>query len=400
MECLRPLRSGASDSKERYGGASRPLSFGFEPSAWPLECAEGDRHTREFGRGQPAPLARAQRDVGHEQVIARRGILDAIVLRPRYLYELSGEASAGKTQLCLQLIVRAVLSGQHSEELSPSLSSNTFNRAVYLFTEGGTVKMDRLRQIVASRLGDDGMTDAVMRHVHVEYASTVDDVIAKLIILEDVLRDGCGPWRRRGVGGVDGAEVDGGGEYAEYGECNKSNKPPVRLLVIDSIAHVFRFREDDRYEASVTRYDTSRTHAFFKIASILKRYADEYNLVVLVTNQVVDAIDDGHGGEQDRPGCAGLKLETSGRVVYPALGLAWSSCVNARFCIIKETAMCNKALGKRQVIVERDSGGKQLRSLQVVFSPELKQVKTHFTIETQGCVGVDVGSVCLGFGDG
>ncbi len=361
MECLRPLRARSiqsSDQDAGYGGAARPLSFGFDPSSW------------SPGRDENNP---------HQE---RRAILDAITLRPRHLVELSGEASVGKTQLCLQLVARAVLSGVADRRSRSSLASETMsetmsvrlNRAVYLFTEGGTAKVDRLRQIALARLGDEAMTDVVMRHVHVEYASSVDDVIAKLVMLEDVFRDG--------------------------GEVTS----PVTLLVLDSIAHVFRFREDDAYGAAGTRYDTSRTHAFFRIASILKRYADEFNVVVLVTNQVVDAVDEADGNVrgvdcvQDRPGCAGLRLETGGRLVYPALGLAWASCVGTRLFLTKETARCDETRAQRPVLVQVGSGAKQLRGMQVVFSPELRQVKTHFVIETRGCVGVDVGSADLGLG--
>jgi len=353
MECLRPLRVGSTENRHQErgcGDAARPLSFGLDPSSWPPEMID-----QSPGK--------------------RQAILDVITLRPRHLFELSGEASAGKTQLCLQLVARAVLSGSAGRNEAGCPAPGTLNRAVYLFTEGGTAKMDRLRQIVLSRMGEEAVTDAVMRHVHVEYASSVDDVIAKLVMLEDVFRDG------------------------------REETSPVTLLVLDSIAHVFRFREDDAYGAAGTRYDASRTHAFFRIASILKRYADEYSVVVLVTNQVVDAVDEGDGNVrgvdcvQDRPGCAGLRLETGGRPVYPALGLAWASCVGTRLFLTKETARCDGTGAQRPVVVQGGpgSGGKQLRGMQVVFSPELRQVKTHFVIDTTGCVGVDVGSVDLGF---
>jgi DNA-repair protein XRCC3 len=374
MDCLRPLRARA----DTPGGQSRgragdvPLSFGFDPASW---HSAGD-HLRD-------PTRR------HDRVDeSRNAILDAITLNPRHLYELSGEASAGKTQLSLQLVVRAVLSGGGGGSAAAGDDTASLCRAVYLFTEGGTLKMDRLRQIASSRLGDEALTDAVMRHVHVEYATSVDGVISTLLMLEDVLRAGGDAGEERYIGD----------------RSNDNAPPPVRLLVLDSIAHVFRFRDhgDTKYDS----YDASRSQAFFKIASILKRYADEYNIAVLVTNQVVDAIDDGGGatGESDRPGCAGLTLETSGRKVYPALGLAWASCVTTRLFVTKETAMCEETRGARSVVVEGAGGAvaKQLRGLQVVFSPEMKQVKTHFVVETAGCVGVDVAGagVALGLGGG
>jgi len=371
MDCLRPLRARADTS----GGQSRgragdvPLSFGFDPASWHSAGDHLRDPTRRPGRVDESRMA----------------IMDAITLHPRHLYELSGEASAGKTQLSLQLVVRAVLSGGGG---SAAAGDDTVSlcRAVYLFTEGGTLKMDRLRQIASSRLGDEALTDAVMRHVHVEYATSVDGVISTLLMLEDVLREGGDASQGRHIGD----------------RPNDNAPPPVRLLVLDSIAHVFRFRDhgDTKYDS----HDASRSQAFFKIASILKRYADEYKIAVLVTNQVVDAIDNGGGatGESDRPGCAGLTLETSGRKVYPALGLAWASCVTTRLFVTKETAMCEETRGARSVVVEGAGGAKQLRGLQVVFSPEMKQIKTHFVVETAGCVGVDVAGagVALGLGGG
>ena len=367
MECLRPLRERSDTDRVSSRHVARPLSFGFDPRSWNF-------------------------DPDHEDTTAtREAILDMIALQPRQLYELSGEAASGKTQLSLQLCVRAVLSGLRDA------SSPCFGRAVYLFTEGGTLKMDRLRQIAASRLGDEALTDAVMRHVHVEYATTVDSVISKLVMLEDVLREGT-----NGAEGVEGIEGMEGIERA-WGDGENGRtlpRPPVKLFVLDSIAHVFRFREDSKYDS----YDMSRSQAFFKIASILKRYADEYDLVVLVTNQVVDVLDDvsgGQGGEGDRPGCAGLKLETSGRAVYPALGLAWASCVTGRLFVSKLTAICEETRAARSVVVD-DAGGiggsRQLRGMQVVFAPEMKQMKAHFVVETCGCVGVDVGRATFSFG--
>lgn len=371
MECLRPLlvrSTQNSDHDAGHGGGARPLSFGFDPDSWSLGCGGSGVSERHQNDGE---LTRTMD--GTSPSVERQTILDIITLRPRHLIELSGEASAGKTQLCLQLVAHAVLSGAADSRSASRSTPVTLNRAVYLFTEGGTAKMDRLRQMVLARLRDEALTDAVMRQVHVEYASSVDEVITKLVMLEDVFQDG--------------------GEKLS----------PVTLLVVDSIAHVFRFREDDKYGAAGMRYDASRTHAFFRIASILKRYADEYNVIVLVTNQIVDAVDEAESNMrgvdcvQDRPGCAGLRLETGGRLVYPALGLAWASCVGTRLFLTKETARCDETGEQLPVVVRGRSGGKQLRGMQVVFSPELRQVKTHFVIDTSGCVGVDVGSVDLGF---
>ena len=57
---------------------------------------------------------------------------------------------------------------------------------------------------------------------------------------------------------------------------------PLRLLVIDSIAHLFR----DIGDKPDTSAYVHRTGMLFRISAILRRFADIYNLAVVVTNQV------------------------------------------------------------------------------------------------------------------
>lgn len=57
---------------------------------------------------------------------------------------------------------------------------------------------------------------------------------------------------------------------------------PLRLLIIDSIAHLFRDVGDNPGVAAFAQ----RTGVLFRISSMLRRLADLYNLAVVVTNQV------------------------------------------------------------------------------------------------------------------
>ena len=57
---------------------------------------------------------------------------------------------------------------------------------------------------------------------------------------------------------------------------------PLRLLIIDSIAHLFR-DIGDHTDASVYMH---RTGMLFRLSALLRRFADTYNLAVVVTNQV------------------------------------------------------------------------------------------------------------------
>lgn len=57
---------------------------------------------------------------------------------------------------------------------------------------------------------------------------------------------------------------------------------PLRLLIIDSIAHLFRDIGDHSDAAAYVR----RTGMLFRLSALLRRFADTYNLAVVVTNQV------------------------------------------------------------------------------------------------------------------
>ncbi|KAH7372653.1 hypothetical protein KP509_17G014900 [Ceratopteris richardii] len=104
---------------------------------------------------------------------------------------------------------------------------------------------------------------------------------------------------------------------------------PVRLIVIDSIAALFRSDFNNSLKDL-----TMRTEWFFKISSKLKTYAHDYDIAVLVTNQVVDDVgseslitqNSVHGMLSGNFG----SLISSGRKVMPALGIGWSHCINTR----------------------------------------------------------------------
>ncbi|MCO5553538.1 hypothetical protein L7F22_007060 [Adiantum nelumboides] len=104
---------------------------------------------------------------------------------------------------------------------------------------------------------------------------------------------------------------------------------PVRLLVIDSVAALFRSDFDNNAKDLA-----KRTEWFFKLSSKLKQYAHDYDIAVLVTNQVVDDVD---GESLESPNSVSPMLSgrsgpliSAGRSVIPALGIGWSHCVNTR----------------------------------------------------------------------
>ena len=62
----------------------------------------------------------------------------------------------------------------------------------------------------------------------------------------------------------------------------QQQSPPLRLLIIDSVAHLFRDVGDD----CDGRAYVQRTGLLFRLSALLRRYADTYQLAVVVTNQV------------------------------------------------------------------------------------------------------------------
>lgn len=146
---------------------------------------------------------------------------------------------------------------------------------------------------------------------------------------------------------------------------NSRTQLPIRVIVIDSIAALFR-SEFDNTPVELKR----RSSLFFKISSKLKELAKRYNLVVLLTNQVGDLIGPDEGISGLRIGNLGC-LYSSGRRICPALGLAWANCVNSRLFLSRHEEVAN---GENGNVVEEDGGGlirRMRRQLDVVFAPHL-----------------------------
>ncbi|BBN69076.1 homolog of X-ray repair cross complementing 3 [Prunus dulcis] len=199
--------------------------------------------------------------------------------------ELVGESGSGKTQLCLQLTVRAQL---------PPLHGGLGGSSVYIFTEFSFL-FRRLQQ-----LGN---------LYHASYPNLI-----RLEPLEDIY-----------VHGVHDAQqlIHVLGDIEAFIAIDHT-RLPVKLIVIDSIAALFR----SQYQT--TPADLKRqSEMFFNISGTLKGLANKFGLVVVVTNQVVDFI-----GPHDKMNGVRLgnleSLDTSGRRVSPALGLAWAHCINSR----------------------------------------------------------------------
>lgn len=136
---------------------------------------------------------------------------------------------------------------------------------------------------------------------------------------------------------------------------------PVRLIVVDSIAALFRC-EFENNGADLKR----RLDVFFRVSGRLKRLAKRFGIAVVVTNQVVDLI-----VETVRVGNFGA-LWSSGRRVSPALGIGWAHCVNTRLFMSRNS-----------------EGGETRRRIFVVFAPHLPHSSCEFVIRREGVFGIE-----------
>lgn len=156
-----------------------------------------------------------------------------------------------------------------------------------------------------------------------------------------------------------------------------SSQWPVKLIVIDSIAALFR-SEFDNTPADLKR----RSSFFFKISGRLRALAEKFGLAVVITNQVVDFVGTNEGVNGLRIGNLGC-LYTSGRRVCPALGLAWANCVNTRLFISRSEEVLGEEDGGSSVCV------RSRRHIHVVFAPHLPPSSCEFTILREGVFGVE-----------
>eukprot|EP00735_Rhodelphis_limneticus_P009508 TRINITY_DN277_c0_g1::TRINITY_DN277_c0_g1_i2::g.1668::m.1668 TRINITY_DN277_c0_g1::TRINITY_DN277_c0_g1_i2::g.1668 ORF type:complete len:403 (+),score=28.20,sp/Q9FKM5/XRCC3_ARATH/27.32/3e-31,Rad51/PF08423.6/2.2e-27,Rad51/PF08423.6/3.1e+02,AAA_25/PF13481.1/3.9e+03,AAA_25/PF13481.1/3.5e-13,KaiC/PF06745.8/7.1e-08,RecA/PF00154.16/2.7,RecA/PF00154.16/1.2,DUF2075/PF09848.4/0.026,CobU/PF02283.11/7.5e+02,CobU/PF02283.11/0.15,AAA_24/PF13479.1/0.13,AAA_22/PF13401.1/1.3e+03,AAA_22/PF13401.1/0.16 TRINITY_DN27 len=206
---------------------------------------------------------------------------------PGLLTEISGESGAGKTQFCLQLLSRSILSSE---------AGGLQGAALYISTEGEFAQK-RLKQLVQAQyqahqyqsLLIEHDVDAVINHV-------MDNIFIEQLRSAESLLDFI--------------------RSPRFHQQMKSKN--IRLVILDSIAALYR--------AEFDKGDPMKSRLLLRTASLLKKIGDVYNAVVLVVNQVTDVV-----SENDSKST----YNGSGKKI-PALGLTWSSAVNVRILLEKK----------------------------------------------------------------
>ena len=293
-------------------------------------------------------------------------------LRSGLLTELVGEAGAAKSQLAFQLLLQVQLP-LPPPSLPASSSSASYGLdgcGLYLSTEGGGLPVSRLEQLASGlRRRRPGLQlKELLQRLLVMECRSIDELLDAVKRVED----GSSGAQQRRQGGR------------------------IRLIVIDSIAALFRLDEAQpatdgggSSSASSASLSSSRSSQLFRLSASLRRLSRLQGVVVVVCNQVSDRMDDGDAaggagksGAAAAAAAAGSSLDSSGRSVVPALGLSWSSCINARIGLTRQ--------GGGRGAVTTDSGVQ--RHMQLVFAPHLPCSRIQFHLDADGVRG-EPGSV-------
>ncbi|KAJ3693218.1 hypothetical protein LUZ60_008698 [Juncus effusus] len=243
------------------------------------------------------------------------------------LTEISGEAATGKTQLCLQLLLTAL-----RPTYSGGLASSSLLILPSLLPSSSLLK--RLKTLPSP------LNPKPLDHVFVASAHSPEHLMMLLYQADSLF------------------------------ENPPDGMMPVRLVVVDSVADIFR----SEFENNLTDLK-SRTGFFFKLAAKLKEQACRFGSVAVVTNQVVDMMDSERDETNNHQ--LGPAMWSSGRRVSPAMGLSWSNCINSRIFLSRN----NKN--------NYNDNGTTDRKMEVVFAPHLPKNSCEFVIRKDGVFGLE-----------
>jgi len=275
-------------------------------------------------------------------------VLDSLFrggLRSRMITEIAGESSAGKTQLCLQLLLQVQMS-VHQSGLD--------GKAIYISTEELNPSLKRFHQLIESPKRKNCFASDPASNVIFITVATIEELI-QLLGTQILLL------------------------------LNSDNK--IKLVVIDSIAALIRFEfaEEDNLR---------RTQALWTVASQLHYLCDIWDIVLVVTNQVSAVIHSDFGSSsREQPFC--------GQSVIPSLGLTWSNCINNRVFLTKTNKHVTNP--QSQLAPDESLEGNTpkrrklnvthpitlvVRELQVVYSSYLPNSICEFVVTADGVLGL------------
>lgn len=272
---------------------------------------------------------------------------------PLGITELAGTAGAGKTQLVLSLCADVVVATTTMRTTTTSSAGNDYcgsnnnnNKAVYVSLGGSSgflrTAAGRLHGMLRSRAmttaegacpndgNEGGGNDSPRQREHQQKQSmaAIHHSMGRILLrwvrnsdeLMDLLRDG-------------------------LPRLLSLHRPTITLVVLDGIADLFRVDEDgpggngeqggegqrgaDVGGGGGTNRWHRRSVTFFQVSALCKALSSTYQVPFVVVNGATS-----RGGTAQQ-GDGAAWMTTTMTDAEPALGLAWSQCVNCRFWVTR-----------------------------------------------------------------
>ena len=126
--------------------------------------------------------------------------------------------------------------------------------------------------------------------------------------------------------------------------ASKVDSEEIKLVVIDNMHAVC----ENFIKADGSVDFIERSNFMLKHARQLKRLAYDFNLIIIVLNNVVQDL-----GGQDGANKGFFEARMGRSQTVPSLGLMWSNCINDRICLKKKTSTGGTSEPKRTMCIEK-----------------------------------------------
>ena len=303
--------------------------------------------------------------------------------------EISGEAGAGKTQVCLKLALQAQLPIERG-----GLGSTS--KVFYLSCLEGEFPAKRLEDLAT--------------------------VLERKLRMEDVVGEDGRQYTAKGF--LDNVITHMCPNTDDLIEVLSSHVPDmiakdnIRLVIIDSVAGVVR----PEFHVGVSNAEKGsneaklRKHVLFEVHRAAQKVVRRSGVALVVVNQVTSLMDSWGGplpGDETQQWANGTVftmrdgglLPGNGNKIQPALGITWSHLVNERLLLIRDTQnmrglKCDISSSEDKYGLPRDhatelipepkeSGvGTSKRTLVMEFSPRKASIVCEYEVTREGLRGL------------
>ena len=241
--------------------------------------------------------------------------------------EIVGRAGVGKTHLSQQLCVLAAISGQGGSIYIDTEKKMSVLRLKEIASERSNALgvVDRKKRAAIDSTKEKDPAEKVLENVTVHSLLSTRELLDTIDQLENEIS-------HRNLEAEE--HKHSGDSYGSYNSL-PIKRLPVRLIIIDSIAAPIR---RDYVITSVPSKSSSpnaaiqRATVIFQIARKLKQLADDFQLAVVVVNQVGTGFSSHGGGSGHRNDT----LDTTDGEFTGSLGTAWQYCVSTRIALEHE----------------------------------------------------------------